>query len=68
MCAQRLLHNNLDSPLHDESKFLYRSVIGKLNYLAQCTCPDIVYAMHQCAHFSSNPRKEHTNAVEYIAR
>ena len=57
-----------DSPPHDESKFQYRSVIGKLNYLAQCTRPDIVYAVHQCARFSSNTSKEHTDAVEYIAR
>ena len=68
MCAQRLLHHHLDSAPHDESKFKYRSVIGKLNYLAQCTRPDIVYAVHQCARFSSNPRQEHTDAVEYIAR
>jgi len=68
MCAQRLLHHHLDSPLHDESKFKYRSVIGKLNYLAQCTRPDIVYAVHQCARFSSNPRREHTEAVVYICR
>jgi hypothetical protein len=68
MCAQRLLHHHLDSAPHDKRKFKYRSVIGKLNYLAQCTRPDIVYAVHQCARFSSNPRQEHTDAVEYIAR
>ena len=60
MCAQRLLHHHLDSPAHDESRFSYRSVIGKLNYLAQCSRPDIVYAVHQCARFSLNPRQEHT--------
>ena len=68
MCAQRLLHHHLDSPAHDESRFSYRSVIGKLNYLAQCSRPDIVYAVHQCARFSSNPRQEHTWAVEYLVR
>ena len=39
MFAQRLLHHHLDSPPHDESKFQYRSVTGKLNYLAHCTRP-----------------------------
>ncbi len=29
--------------------------IGTLNYLAQNTSPDIRYAVHQCAHFSTNP-------------
>ena len=66
--AQRLLHRHLDSSPHNKSKFQYQSMIGRLNYLSQCTRPDIVYAMHQCAHFSSNPRKEHTGAVEYIDR
>ena len=68
ICAQRLIHHHLDSPPQDESKFQYQSVIGRLNYLAQCTRPDIVYAVHQCARFSSNPCKEHTDAVGYIAR
>ena len=36
MCAQRLLNNHLDYPPNDERKFKYQSVIGKLNYLAQC--------------------------------
>ena len=68
MCAQGLLHHHLDYPPHDESKFKYRSVIGKLNYMAQCTRPNIVYAVHQCARFSSNPRREHTEAVVYTCR
>ena len=37
VCAQRLLCRHLDSPPHDESKFQYRSVIVKLNYMAQYT-------------------------------
>ena len=68
ICAQRLLHHHINSPLHDESKFQYQSVIGKLNYLAQCNQPDIVCDVHQCARLSSNPRKKHTNTMEYIAR
>jgi hypothetical protein len=31
----------------------YRSVIDKLNYLAQNTRLDISFAVHQCTHFSS---------------
>ena len=67
VCAQRLLRHHLNSSSHDKSKFMYRSMIGKLNYLDQCTCPDIVYSVHQCAHFLSNTCKYHTNSVEYIA-
>ena len=68
VCSQILLWHHLDSPPQDESKFQYQYVIGKLNYLAQYIWPNIFHALHQCAHFSSNPRKEHIDAMEYIAR
>jgi hypothetical protein len=44
----------------------YRSVIGKLNFLEKSTRPEIAYAVHQCAMFSSNPKKSHANAVRYL--
>ena len=68
MCDQILLHHHPNSPPHDDIKFMYRSVIIKLNYLAQCTRPGIVYSVHQCAHFSSNTCKDHTGTMEYTAR
>ena len=46
----------------------YRSVIGKLNYLAQNTRPDISYAVHQCARFCTRPTALHELAVKRIAR
>ncbi len=46
--------------------FGYRSVIGKLNYLAQTTRPDIVYTTHQLAKYSSDPRELHGEAVLYL--
>ena len=58
---------------HPESEefdghFHYRSVIGKLNYLEKCTRPDIAYAVHQCARFTSDPRYEHGQAVKWLGR
>ncbi len=44
----------------------YRSAVGKLNYLAQTTCPDIMYALHQIAKYSSDPRKLHGKAILYL--
>jgi len=49
-------------------KWDYRSVIGKLNFLEKSTRPEIAYAVHQCAHFASNPRQSHANAVKYLCR
>jgi hypothetical protein len=44
------LHAFKDKSLFDLD-FNYRSAIGKLNYLAQTTRPDIIYAMHQIAKY-----------------
>lgn len=51
-----------------EDSWNYRSVIGKLNFLAQNTRPDISFAVHQCARFCTKPTKLHEIAVKRIAR
>lgn len=43
-------------------------MIGKLNYLAKSTRPDIEYAVHQCARFTSDPKEGHTKAVKLIGQ
>ena len=48
--------------------FDYRSVTGKLNYLAQTSRPDIMYAVHQIAKFSADPRMPHGEAIIYLVR
>ena len=47
-------------------EFNYHSVIIKLNFLEKSTCPDLAYTVHQCAHFSANPKQLHTDAVKHI--
>ncbi len=46
--------------------FNYRSAVGKLNYLAWTTRPDIMYTMHQIAKYSSDPRQSHGEAILYL--
>jgi hypothetical protein len=46
----------------------YRTIIGKLNYLANNTRPDISMAKHQCAYFCSHPKAIHELAMKCIAR
>ncbi len=53
-------------PMSDE--WHYRSVIGKLNFVEKSTRPDIAYAVHQCARFSSEPKESHAAAVKRIAK
>jgi hypothetical protein len=56
-----------DDPPFDES-FDYRSAVGKLNYLGQTTRSDIMYATHQVAKYSSDPRQPHGEAILHIVR
>ncbi len=62
-----LLHAFKDAPVFDLN-FNYRSVVGKLNYLAQTTRPDIMYATHQIVKFSADPREPHGDAIIYLVR
>jgi hypothetical protein len=65
--VSKILHAHLDKPPFSLN-FGYRLVIGKLNYSAQTTRPDIVYATHQLAKYSSDPREPHGEAVFYLTR
>jgi hypothetical protein len=56
--VSEVLHAHLDKPPFSLN-FGYRSVISKLNYFTQTMRPDIVYATHQLAKYSSNPREPH---------
>jgi hypothetical protein len=59
------LHAFRDEPAFDFN-FKYRSAVGKLNYLAQTTRPDIMYATHQIAKYWSDPRQSHGEAILYL--
>jgi len=67
MKSSKILQRHKTSPKFDNS-FNYRSVIGKLNYLEKGSRGDIAYAVHQCARFASDPRREHGEAIRWIAR
>jgi hypothetical protein len=57
------LHAFKDKPPFDLN-FNYRSAVGMLNYLAQTTRPDIMYATHQIAKYS--PRQSHGKVMLYL--
>ncbi len=59
------LHAFNNEPAFD-LKFNYRSAVGKLNYLAQTTRPDIMYATHQIAKYLSDPRQSHGAVILYL--
>ena len=63
----KILMRHTDSEDFDNS-FHYRSVIGKLNYLERGSRSDISYIVHQCARFSTCPKKEHGEAIKWLGR
>jgi hypothetical protein len=65
--SSRLLSRHSNSEAFDKS-FDYRSVVGKLNYLEKTTRSDISYITHQCARFTTDPKKEHGNAIRWLGR
>ena len=44
----------------------YRSIVGKLSFLANNTRPDIAMAVHQCARYVNNPAWHHYQAVKML--
>ena len=46
----------------------YLNAIGALMYLAQCTRPDIDFAVNLLARFSSEPTRRHWNGIKHIFR
>ena len=66
--STKVLSRGLTEAPHNPHEFDYRSVVGKLNYLEKSTRPEIAEAVHQCARFSANPRKSHTEAIKRIGR
>ena len=64
---KEILHKDTDGPDSKQS-WNYRSIIGVLKYLAASTRPDILFAAHKCACFSSNTKLSHERAVKRIMR
>ena len=65
--ARQILHADALGQDRKDS-WNYRSVVGKLNFLAQNTRPDISFAVHQCARFCAKPKCLHEKAIKDIVR
>lgn len=50
------------------SKIPYREAVGCLNYIAQSTRPDIVYAVNTLSRFNNNPGEKHWQGVKHLLR
>jgi hypothetical protein len=63
----KILHRD-SSGAQREHAWKYRTLIGMLTYLSMSSRPDIAFAVHQCARFSTCPMRIHEIAVRRICR
>jgi hypothetical protein len=62
-----VLEPNLDGDVGDWSN-LYARLIGKLQFLANATRPDIAYAISQLLSYTANPTMQHVTALKCVLR
>jgi len=61
------LGTDKDGPEFTES-WNYAAAVGMLMYLSANSCPEIGFAVHQCARFSHAPKESHGKAIKRICR
>ena len=67
--------NNLPKPNPDQSvsnhSNLYMQLLGELQYIANCTRPDITFVIHRLASYTANPSMQHQimykRVLKYLA-
>ena len=67
MSAKPTVDNSLDEPL-DIKQHKYAELVGKLNYLANCTRPDIAAAVSHLSRYMSHPTKRHWEQGKRVLR
>ena len=60
--SRKILHIDVDGE-HMKAEWKYARIIGRLDFFEKFTRPDIAYAVHQSARFTSNPKASHNLAV-----
>ena len=64
--------NNLPEPNPDQSvsnrSNSYARLLGELQYIANCTRPDITFAIHRLASYTANPSMQHQMMLKRVLR
>ena len=64
--------NNLPEPNPDQSvsncSNLYTWLLGELQYIANCTRPDIIFAIHCLASYTANPSMQHQIMLKSVLK
>jgi hypothetical protein len=67
----RLTHEMSPTTEEDKlemTKYPYRQLVGRINYLSTCTRPDITTAISILARFAENPGMAHWTAAKHLLR
>ena len=62
-----LLHKDLEG-VKRVGTWNFRFVVRMLNYIANLTRPDVLFATHQCARFCNDPNKAHKTAIKRVEK
>ena len=57
-----------DEDVKEMSRVPYAELCGAVNYLSNCTRPDIVYAARELARFMSSPGRQHFEQLKMLLR
>jgi hypothetical protein len=52
----------------EDQVVIYRTIVGSVIYLANCTRPDIVYTVGQLARMMARPNENHLTIVKQLLR
>ena len=61
--SSKILHADEDRA-NRKHAWNYQAVVRRLNYLQAMTRPDLMYSIHQCAHFCNNPKLLHEQGLK----
>jgi hypothetical protein len=64
MVSRKITADTNGKPFH--FPWNYQSIIGKLTYLEKSTRPDITYAVHQLAQYSTKMRQSHGHVIKHL--
>jgi len=68
MLITEVLHPYLDAAPYPSSAPNYCSIIGKLNFLAQSTRPNILYVVNSCVCYLNFPNQMHYLTIKQISQ
>jgi len=65
--SSKIPHRDAEGP-DSNTSWGYWRILRQLNFLENSTCPNVAYAVHQCAQYVANPSSSHKHVILRIGR